>query len=72
MTTFNVREADMQLRELLRRVTGGEEIVIADEGKPVAVILPYAGLTSLRVPGNDAGRVILHADFDEPLPEFDL
>lgn len=72
MTTFNVREADAQLRELLRRVTSGEEIVIADEGKPVAVILSYAGLPGVRVPGNDAGRVVVHDDFDEPLPEFDL
>lgn len=40
-------------------MTGGEEIVIADEGKPVAVILPYTGL-------------VVHDDFDEPLPEFDL
>ncbi len=41
-------------------------------GRPVAVLSPYTEAPARRVPGNDAGRVIIHADFDDPLPEFDL
>ena len=26
----------------------------------------------VRVPGNDKGKIIIKADFDAPLPEFDL
>jgi antitoxin (DNA-binding transcriptional repressor) of toxin-antitoxin stability system len=49
----------------------GEEIVIAKSGKPVAVLSPYKEAPADRVPGNDAGRVVIGPDFDAPLPEFD-
>lgn len=50
----------------------GEKIIIAHAGRPVAVLMPFSEAPAQRVPGNDAGRVIIHADFDDPLPEFDL
>jgi hypothetical protein len=31
----------------------------------------YLSKTSSRRPGNDRGKVVIHDDFDEPLPEFD-
>lgn len=71
MTMYNVHEAKTHLSELLRRVKNGEEIIIARAGEPVAILRPYEDLPEQRVPGNDAGKVIIHVDFDEPLPEFD-
>lgn len=50
----------------------GEEIIIAKAGKPVAVLSPFEEAPRRRVPGNDAGKVVIGPDFDEPLPEFDL
>ena len=38
MTTVTVHQAKTQLSELLRRVEGGEEIVIARGNKPVAIL----------------------------------
>ena len=38
MTTVTVHQAKTQLSELLRRVEGGEEIVIARGSKPVAIL----------------------------------
>jgi prevent-host-death family protein len=41
MTTVNIHEAKTHLSKLLRRVMNGEEIVIANAGKPVAVLSPF-------------------------------
>jgi prevent-host-death family protein len=72
MVTINVHEAKTQFSKLLQRVMNGEQIIIAKGGRPVAVLSPFEEEPERRVPGNDAGRVVIHADFDDPLPEFDL
>jgi prevent-host-death family protein len=72
MTIYNVHEAKTRFSELLRRVMNGEEIVIARAGEPVAVLKPIEAPRVKRVPGNDAGKVAIRPDFDDPLPEFDL
>ena len=67
----NVDKVKAQLSTLLQRVLNGEEIAIAQAGKPVACLTPYAPLPARRMPGNDAGQVVISPDFDEPLPEFE-
>ena len=69
--TVNVHEAKTHLSKLLQRVINGEEIVIAKAGKPVARLTSCVPRLARRTPGNDAGKVIISADFDEPLPEFE-
>ena len=49
----------------------GEEIIIAKAGKPVARLLPFQPVPQPRLPGNDAGRVVIAPDFEELLPEFE-
>ena len=71
MTMFNVHEAKTHLSKLLRRVMNGEEIIIARAGEPIAVLSPYKETPQRRTPGGDAGQVVIHADFDQPLPEFE-
>jgi prevent-host-death family protein len=68
---INIHEAKTHLSELLQRVMNGEEIIIAKAGKPVARLLPFEPAPQPRQPGNDAGKVIISPDFDEPLPEFE-
>lgn len=67
----NIHEAKTQLSKLLQRVSAGEEIIIAKSGRPVARLLPYISPPEDRIPGNDAGNVIIASNFDDPLPEFD-
>lgn len=71
-TQVNIHEAKTQLSKLLQRVMNGERIIIAKAGKPVAVLSPIEDVPAKRIPGNDAGKVAIADDFDEPLPEFDL
>ncbi len=69
--TVNIHEAKTHLSELLKRVMRGEKIVIAKSGKPVAILLPIDDVPIRRIPGIDAGKVIIAPDFDDPLPDFD-
>ena len=69
MVTVNVHEAKTHLSKLLERVRQGERVVIARAGTPVAILVPIEPADRRRVPGDD--RVVLHDDFDAPLPEFE-
>jgi prevent-host-death family protein len=67
----NVHDAKTHFSRLLQRVEAGEDITIAKAGKPVATLTAYRERRKDRVPGMDKGKVIIHDDFDDPLPEFD-
>jgi len=67
--TVNIHEAKTNLSRLLRRVSAGEEIVIAKAGRPIARLVPVTQKPARRVPGSAAGQVIIVPDFDAPLPE---
>jgi prevent-host-death family protein len=68
-TTVNIHEAKTHLSRLLERVQAGEEITIAKAGRPIARLTPIHERPKRRTPGND--RIVIHADFDDPIPEFD-
>ncbi|MCP5099493.1 MAG: type II toxin-antitoxin system Phd/YefM family antitoxin [Chloroflexi bacterium] len=72
MTTVNIHEAKTHLSKLLVRVSNGEQIIIAKAGKPIALLTPIQDRPKERIPGNDVGKVVIKANFDDPLPEFDL
>jgi len=64
----NVHEAKTHLSRLLARVEAGETVVIARAGHPVAVLAPFKS-PARRRPGRD--RIVIHPDFDAPMPEFE-
>jgi len=70
-TTVNVHEAKTHFSKLLARVEAGERIIIAKAGKPVAELGPVSERTARRILGQDRGLVIIHPEFDDPLPEFE-
>ena len=72
MTIFNIHEAKTHFSKLLERVLNGEEVIIAKAGKPIARILPVIKDLPTRKPGNDAGKIFIAPDFDDPLEEFDV
>lgn len=65
MKQVNIHEAKTQLSKLLEEVEGGERIVIARAGEPVAVLAPYKAVVRRRRLGLFAGEATMHADFDE-------
>ena len=65
----NVHEAKTHFSRLLDRVSGGEEVVIARAGEPVARLVPIEKKRKARVTGSAWGEIEIAADFDAPLPE---
>ena len=67
---MNLYEAKTKLSELVDRAAGGEEIVIARHGRPVARLVAYtAPLGKRRRLGLLAGKIWIADDFDAALPE---
>lgn len=69
MAIANVYEAKTHLSRLLRRVRAGEEIIIADAGRPIARLVPIAPSQGPRILGGDEDLVTIADDFDAPLPD---
>ena len=67
MDVINVHQAKTQLSQLLVRVQRGEEIVIANRGKPVALLSPYReSQLQERISGRLRGQFTVPNDFNEP------
>ena len=65
MRQVNVHDAKTQLSRLLEEVEGGERVVIARAGEPVAVLVPYKAAVRTRRLGLFAGQATIHPNFDE-------
>ncbi|PYJ11192.1 MAG: type II toxin-antitoxin system prevent-host-death family antitoxin [Verrucomicrobia bacterium] len=74
MTKVNIHQAKTQLSRLVDRAAGGEEIggeeiIIAKSGKPVARLVPYVPEGVVRRPGAMRGKIRIKKDFNAPLPK---
>ena len=65
----NIYEAKAHFSALIDRAEGGEEIVIARAGKPVARIVPLVTYPE-RKPGRMRGQIWIADDFDVMSPEM--
>jgi prevent-host-death family protein len=68
MKMVNVHQAKTHLSRLLRRVSAGEEIVIAKAGRPIAKLVPFSRRRGERSLGDEKGRISVASDFDASLP----
>jgi len=70
--TVTVDEAQARLRELIKNLGPGQEVVITDEQQPVAKLVATTGpQRKPRRPGTLKGTVLYMApDFDAPLEDF--
>ena len=69
MRTVDVDAAKRQLSRLLDAVAGGEEVVIARAGEPMAKLVPIASEPPKRRLGRLEGKYTVPEDFDAPLPD---
>ncbi|MFB2916886.1 MULTISPECIES: type II toxin-antitoxin system Phd/YefM family antitoxin [Aerosakkonema] len=70
METVNIHQAQTNLSRLLSRVELGEEIIISNQGIPIAKLVPFRTLSNRRASlGEDRGRFIVPEDFNDPLPK---
>ncbi len=65
MRQVNVHEAKTHLSKLLEEVEGGDEVVIARAGKPVARLVSHRPARKPRKPGSAKGKIKILPGFDE-------
>jgi antitoxin (DNA-binding transcriptional repressor) of toxin-antitoxin stability system len=68
MTVIKDRN-DIELSDLFASVSAGDEIIITQDGKPIARVEPITPELKPRVPGIDAGKFVVPPEFFDPLPE---
>lgn len=68
--TLSVTDDKIDLTQLLKRARQGEDIIIEEDGTPVACfVLLNQDIRERRVPGTAKGQIWIAEDFDAPLPE---
>jgi prevent-host-death family protein len=69
-TVVNMHEAKSSLSRLVKRAAAGEDIVIANHGKPMARLTRLPELRKKKPWGSYKGKIHMTEDFDAPLDEF--
>jgi prevent-host-death family protein len=64
--TVNIEEAKSQLADLIALVSEGGEVIITQDGKPLARLISIAQ-PKKRIAGLNRGSIWTSKDFDEPL-----
>ena len=71
--TVTIQEAQARFTQLLAEVVSArEEVIIIEEGTPIARLTAPVEATRRRVPGTAAGQIVIAPDFDDPLPDMVL
>ena len=65
MVVRSITEAQAELLSLVEQVQNGDEVILAEAGKPVAKLVAYRGSSAPRVPGSMAGQIWIAPDFDD-------
>ena len=69
-TKIGAFDAKTRLSERLEQVSRGGTFVFTRRGRPVAELRPVAAEVAKVRFGCDAGRIVIGADFDAPLPDM--
>jgi antitoxin (DNA-binding transcriptional repressor) of toxin-antitoxin stability system len=71
MTTITIEEAQAKLPELIGGLARGEELVITEDGEPVATLTRSERGLRPRKAGSAKDKILwISPDFDAPLEEF--
>lgn len=66
---INIHHAKTHLSSILTTVAGGQEVIIAKAGTPIAKLVPLHHDRPRRKPGFLKGKMTLRANFNAPLPD---
>lgn len=69
MSVFTIQQAERNLWRLIKNAGAGQDVVIARGSKPVARLVPVAGLHGRRKPGSLKGKLRVGREFFESLPD---
>ena len=63
--TIDVSDAQAQFKDIVHRVVAGVHVILSENRKPVAHLLP----AGVRMAGLHAGAISTSDDFDAPMPD---
>lgn len=66
---INIHEAKTHLSRIVDEVAAGAEVIIAKAGKPMARLMPLAGVRRKKKLGLLKGKIKVPDDFNAPLGE---
>jgi prevent-host-death family protein len=70
--TVTLEEAQAHLSELIASLAPGDEVLITHNAQPIARLVgERAAPRAPRRPGNAQGKLIIHAEDDEHLADFE-
>lgn len=71
MTTRTVTVSDIQARlpQVLSMVSAGDVVIISEDDKPLAKIVPIQKQGNRRIAGLNKDKIQISPDFDDALPE---
>jgi prevent-host-death family protein len=69
--SVNLQHAKTHLLRLIDEALAGEEVVIARAGTALVRLTPVEPAKAPRQLGRDRGKIVVHDDFDEPMPEIE-
>lgn len=72
MSFVTIHKAKTNLSRLIKKVSAGEEVIIARGDKPVARLVPITDAKGKRKPGLLKGKLRVGREFFEPLPPGEL
>jgi antitoxin (DNA-binding transcriptional repressor) of toxin-antitoxin stability system len=71
MTSVSIQEAETKLSELIHQLKPGDELIITENDRPVAKLIPQTPVNRQpRQPGSAKGKLVIHREDDEHLEDF--
>lgn len=67
--TVDIKDAQSQFSELVSLALEGNEVIITQNSKPVARLVPLSAASQPRVAGLNRDQIAASEDFDEPLAD---
>lgn len=67
--TVDIHDTETSLSELVSLALEGNEVIIAEDEKPLARLIPISEPKHTRIAGLNRGEIWTSEDFDDPLPE---
>ncbi|HKQ08233.1 MAG TPA: toxin-antitoxin (TA) system antitoxin [Blastocatellia bacterium] len=67
--TVDIHDEKATLSELVSLALEGNEIILTEDDRPLARLIPISESKQFRTPGLNRGEIWTSEDFDDPLPE---
>ena len=63
------QKSGIKIQEIIPWIKAGDEVILTENSKPLARLIPMEQSSIQRTPGLHAGSISTSPDFDEPLPD---